>query len=538
MITTSFTKVKIHEIIQSQVPQYVDDENPLFGEFLKQYYISQEFQGGVVDIADNLVEYKSLDYINNEVMTGFTSTTSYVNGLVDTIYVDSTKGWPRQWGLLKINDEIITYTGIGSTSFTGCVRGFSGIEKNSRTNAPEYLTFTATGIGTHQAESRVTNLSNVFLKEFLKKLKVQFLPGFSERPLNEELNQSNFIRQAKDFYKSKGTEEAFKILFGALYGEPVEMIQPSKYLVRPSDADYIVNDVLVCDIVSGDALSIEGQSLIQDTTPVQTSGSVYSVERCLIGGKTYYKVALSKGTTVGKFEQAGKTFLTKSTPALGTILNVDSTVGFDTSGSVSFEDRTFTYTDKNYTQFLGVSSITSPCGIGSTVTAGLFAYSYENGDLAKKVNLNVLGVLSKFVGSAINQQEESSINVKSLGKKQKDPRWKTFIHNTASKYGLYGIDTIAPGNYRFTLNQPHDLFAGDTIDIIDGDNAVVSGTITLIISDIKIEVSTVVLDTTKTYYFRRNVKTQLGYTADVQNSYSNGDEVYVCLLYTSPSPRD
>ena len=527
MITTSFTKVKIHEIIQSQVPQYVDDENPLFGEFLKQYYISQEFQGGVVDIADNLVEYKSLDYINNEVMTGFTSTTSYANGLVDTIYVDSTKGWPRQWGLLKINDEIITYTGIGSTSFTGCVRGFSGIEKNSRTNAPEYLTFTATGIGTHQAESRVTNLSNVFLKEFLKKLKVQFLPGFSERPLNEELNQSNFIRQAKDFYKSKGTEEAFKILFGALYGEPVEMIQPSKYLVRPSDADYIVNDVLVCDIVSGDALSIEGQSLIQDTTPVQTSGSVYSVERCLIGGKTYYKVALSKGTTVGKFEQAGKTFLTKSTPALGTILNVDSTVGFDTSGSVSFEDRTFTYTDKNYTQFLGVSSITSPCGIGSTVTAGLFAYSYENGDLAKKVNLNVLGVLSKFVGSAINQQEESSINVKSLGKKQKDPRWKTFIHNTASKYGLYGIDTIAPGNYRFTLNQPHDLFAGDTIDIIDGDNAVVSGTITLIISDSKIEVSTVVLDTTKTYYFRRNVKTQLGYTADVQNSYSNGDEVYV-----------
>ena len=60
MITTSFTKVKIHEIIQSQVPQYVDDENPLFGEFLKQYYISQEFQGGVVDIADNLVEYRVL----------------------------------------------------------------------------------------------------------------------------------------------------------------------------------------------------------------------------------------------------------------------------------------------------------------------------------------------------------------------------------------------------------------------------------------------------------------------------------------------
>ena len=121
MITTSFTKVKIHEIIQSQIPQYIDDENSFFGEFLKQYYISQEYQGGAVDIADNLVEYKSLDYLNNEVLTGFTSTSQYADGATSTIYVDSTNGWPRQYGLLKINDEIITYSGISSTSFTGCV---------------------------------------------------------------------------------------------------------------------------------------------------------------------------------------------------------------------------------------------------------------------------------------------------------------------------------------------------------------------------------------------------------------------------------
>ena len=29
--------------------------------------------------------------------------------------------------LLKIDDEIISYTGITTTSFTGCIRGFSGI---------------------------------------------------------------------------------------------------------------------------------------------------------------------------------------------------------------------------------------------------------------------------------------------------------------------------------------------------------------------------------------------------------------------------
>lgn len=216
-----------------------------------------------------------------------------------------------QWGLLKIDNEIITYTGIGSTSFTGCVRGFSGIEKNTKTNQPEYLTFTSSGISTHASNARVENLSNVFLNEFLKKLKTLVLPGFEDRSLTGNLNESNFIRQAKDFYKSKGTEEAFKILFKASYAEEVEMVQPSKFVISSSDADYIKNDVLVCEAVSGNPLKIQGETLFQDTTPLQTSGSIYNVEKAIIDGNTYYKVAISKGTTIGKFLEVGKLSLQK-----------------------------------------------------------------------------------------------------------------------------------------------------------------------------------------------------------------------------------
>ena len=41
MIQTSLTKVKINEVVQSQLPEVIDAENPRFGEFLKQYYISR-----------------------------------------------------------------------------------------------------------------------------------------------------------------------------------------------------------------------------------------------------------------------------------------------------------------------------------------------------------------------------------------------------------------------------------------------------------------------------------------------------------------
>ena len=529
MIQTSFTKVKINEVIQGQIPDAIDNDNPLFGEFLKQYYISQEYQGGAVDIADNLAEYKGLNFLNNENLTGFTSVSSYINKRDSTINVDSTTGWPNQWGLLKINDEIVTYTGITTNSFTGCVRGFSGIENNAKTNAPEYLTFTNSGVGTHPVDARVTNLSNVFLKEFRRKLKRQVLPGFAERNLDEDLDQTNFIRQAKDFYKSKGTEEAFKILFGALYGSPVEMIQPSKFLVRPSDADYIVNDVLICELLTGDPLKITGQSLIQDTTPLETSGSIYNVERAVIGDKSYYKISISRGTTIGKFQQAGKSFLTKSSPIGATILNVDSTVGFGTSGSVIFEDRSIDYTGKNYTQFTGVT-LTAPCGIGSTVRSGLQAYSYEDGDLSKKVSFYVLGVLNKFVGEAINQQKDSNINVKTLGKPKEQLNWTTWIYNTASTYNVNGYSLVSPNNYNFDLDADHELYVGDELEVIDVDGNVLDGTLTFVWDALpkRITVNCPTIGASPSYKIRRKLKLSAdGYTADVQNTYSKDHTLYV-----------
>ena len=203
MIETSLSRVKIHEVIESQIPEAIDSDNPLLGTFLKQYYISQEFQGGPVDIAENFTDYKSVDFLNKDNLTGFTSTSQYTQKFAKTIYVDSTKGWPSKYGLLKIDDEIITYTGIGSTSFTGCVRGFSGIENSEKTNSPEYLTFSKSGISTHAENAKVKNLSNIFLQKFFTKVKTQISPGFEDRSFTGDLNISNFLRQSKDFYTAK-----------------------------------------------------------------------------------------------------------------------------------------------------------------------------------------------------------------------------------------------------------------------------------------------------------------------------------------------
>ena len=54
------TKVKISHILDSQIPDFIHEENPLFKEFLNQYYISQEHEYGNVDLAENITDVKNI----------------------------------------------------------------------------------------------------------------------------------------------------------------------------------------------------------------------------------------------------------------------------------------------------------------------------------------------------------------------------------------------------------------------------------------------------------------------------------------------
>jgi len=58
-------RVKLQDIVASQLPSYVVDDFPLLPEFLQQYYVSQEFQSGPVDILKNIDQYVKVDELFN-----------------------------------------------------------------------------------------------------------------------------------------------------------------------------------------------------------------------------------------------------------------------------------------------------------------------------------------------------------------------------------------------------------------------------------------------------------------------------------------
>ena len=135
------TKVKISHILDSQIPDFIQDENPLFKEFLNQYYISQEHEYGNIDIAENITDVKNISNFIDLNIIGYQALapiqlTEEITSFDEIINVSNTLGFPNSYGILKINNEIITYTGKTATSFIGCVRGFSAISALEQNGNP------------------------------------------------------------------------------------------------------------------------------------------------------------------------------------------------------------------------------------------------------------------------------------------------------------------------------------------------------------------------------------------------------------------
>ena len=370
-------------------------------------------------------------------IVGVTTLTSGVSESDTTFSVSSTKGFPNEYGLFKIDDEIVTYTGITTNSFTGCVRGFCGITSFIDPVNRGELVFSTSIAGTHTANSRVENLSVLFLKEFYQKVKSYLTPGLEDTQLNTNVDISNFIKESKSLYKSKGTEESFRILFNVLYGITPKIVDLENRLIKPSSSEYIRREVVVAERISGDPNKLVGQTITK-STDLTTSGSVSEVEIFSRSGNlgitTYYKLNLFVGydersAIQGTFTIPGKTRVIEDAPVGNTVLTVDSTVGFGTTGTVVTNGvngtNTITYGDKSINQFLLCTGIGNSIRSTDDLRSDEFIFGYEEGDLTKRVELRITGVLSDFEllpsdGSSVTLEGEK-ITVKNLGEEIPNP---------------------------------------------------------------------------------------------------------------------
>ena len=508
-------RVKIQSVIENQLPDFIRSENQKFGDFLKTYYKSTEYQGGPVNILENIDQYVKVGTYTS--IVEFTFITADIGRTSTTIPVSSTIGWPDTYGLLKIDNEIISYTGKTAQSFTGCIRGFCGITSYSGVSGPDELIFEESQSSKHTNSAEVINISSLFLKEFFKKLKTQFLPGLENRDLSQKLNVPNFIRQAKDFYSSKGTENAFEILFRALYEDAVQVIKPQDYLFIPSDAGYRRALQLTVESVSGDPSKLQSKTVFQTNQSGETVayGSVIDVENINRNNKNFYRINIdfnddkdtsTVGSLYGNFVVDPQTKVIDGVSIGSTYMDVESTIGFAQTGELyvtysSGNTGIVTYSSKNITQFTNLIGVNESINDTQEIFANTSCYGFD--DEENKVQFRIKGSIGDYVQKASSVDvpyltERDKIKIQSLGYDVDNKISDSLFYNESSTFDIKNASILTQNQlgqnpniislFQFETFEKHGLTIGDTIKVIT-DQLTTSGIVNKVISDYSFDVS-------------------------------------------------
>ena len=395
-------KVKIENILESQIPDFLNSDSPLFKEFLNQYYISQSYPTGTIDLVSNLTDYKNISTYKSEKLYNLYNECTLTDDLLtfdEEIKVNSTLGFPEKYGLIQIDDEIITYTGITTNTFTGCIRGFSGVSDITDVKNSSGLIFSVTTSEEHSALSTVKNLNLIFYKKLFEKFKSHYLPDFQDRDFNKDVDLELILSRAKDFYLTKGTDISFEILFEILYNDLIKIIKPRNYIINPSDNQYLVTKNILVELISGtlQPLEIIGNTLYQQLNNGTTaSASIYNIEYRPLDNLNLYEISLDSQSFIYDFVS------NKNTVVLEKISNkliVDSTIGFEESGSLyvkikqdnSFTIKTITYSGKTINEFLNIEGDYNLINVGDElIDNNLLTVNLENDSIIQFKLINVI----------------------------------------------------------------------------------------------------------------------------------------------------
>jgi hypothetical protein len=473
--------VKVENILESQIPSFLIGESPLFQEFLKQYYISQSHPTGLLEVSTQVNSFKNVEtYTRDDFYTYNSDNRCYLTedllSFSDTIQVNSTFGFPEKYGLLQIDDEIITYTGKTEDTFTGCSRGFSGITDINDTPNTSGLVFKQSEANEHESKTTVKNLNLVFYVKLFEKFKAQYLPDFEKRQFNSNISLELILSRARDFYLTKGSDISYKILFEILFNDQISIIKPQEYIIRASENNSLTTKNILVEPIYGDfdISDLIGVTFYQKFSGgTLASASVYNAEFRPTDDINLYEISLDSESFFYDFSSTKKTTIIEK---LDDSIIVDSTVGFPDSGTLyvkiknndlSYTYSTLSYSGKTLTKFSNISNIDaitydSIKSNDELIEDNLITATLESGT---SVGFRLINVIQTFDYSNTNTSKvNDSITISSFGENYSSlSEFNSWIYNyptyhVIKSYDSSGIITFYD-SIKFRLNEDLNLVA-------------------------------------------------------------------------------
>lgn len=467
---------RISTLVNQQLPEFISGEYPKFASFLQKYYEQLELTGQPLDIIQNLTKYNDIDTYEKDILSEFTTLTSNISATASTIQVTDTYAFPKTNGYVMIDDEIIFYASKTSTSFLNCKRNLSGTTKlGDLYNASVYKTVKSHDLTTgfqHLVGEQAFNISNLFLYAFVKNYESEYLASFPEESLKPEVDKRSLIKNIKQFYRAKGTDQSIEFIFNSIVAQDSSDIPsiyyPKDNTLKASTSNWINKYALKVKIISQidpkDTPLLIGQKLIQEediynSKVTNNFGIIDNV--VFVGnydGESIYEIVISPNSVVGEFQVAQKSFLTKRLLPSNTNnsrINVFSTTGWkNTQGKLLIGNEIFTFKDKTVNQFeIETRGGNGDYPINTPVYnyASLSTEAIING-VSRKIKFLALGVLYNIsVSSGVPFSSEGDVvQIGDSGFETRNPiiydkalssvRWK--LNNSISTSNISGLNNV------------------------------------------------------------------------------------------------
>lgn len=417
----SFTRLSISDFIEQQLPDFVVEEFPVFVNFFKEYYKSLEIKGGILDLSNNILEYKDFENLTKVNLVKTSILAENIDKNDQSIRLTSLYGFEKTNGIISIDNEIIFYQNVDEATNTllNCQRGYS-----ATTELKDIGTTVETSVASsHSAESVVKNLSNIFLFSIIRNYEDQYLEGFPYTQLDSDIDPVTLLKNIKDFYSYKGTDVSIEFLFRSIYDEEVIVKYPKDYVIKASYSDWTVDDIIKVESISGNPYDLVGNELKQTDasgvvllTALIDTIIVNNISNYASGNKNIFEIRLNILNNAN-FRVPHDTILRREITTSDKVITVDSTIGFpDRNGIIQIGDEVITYRTKSFNQFYdcvrGAYNTTPASHANSTAVSSteyLFGYAGGVESPENLIKMRLLGVMSSTSiddGSSYYQSEE------------------------------------------------------------------------------------------------------------------------------------
>ena len=234
---------KVSNLIDGQLPDFIQADHPVFSRFLKHYYqylesgelrltvnvdnvlLELETASNVLDVDGNKIVLEAGSGSDGKFAVGETITGGTSNATATVLADDLGASTPRLF--ITSQQRFITGETItgGTSGATGTVTRYRA---NPVQNIQQLLSYA-------DVDNTIYDFLDNFRDEFMNAIPLTLADGVSKR---------NLIKNIRELYRAKGTSEGHKIFMRMLLGETPDVTYPNKYMMRTSDGNWTSKTIM------------------------------------------------------------------------------------------------------------------------------------------------------------------------------------------------------------------------------------------------------------------------------------------------------